>query len=319
MNPIRRVGGNHTDCVRFRTMAAWLRREHEPDKSLTDARKELVHSYMDAEESEARREAIERLERQSHTREQARPLAAEEAVRRRAATATDAGQQTADDAARRSSVPECRAQRRTAGDAKRRGDEARREDDEVARLVAAAAAGAREEARREAEEETARQVAAAVEAALREAKDETARQVAEAVAHARQEAAEAARQGGVIAEPAPEQPREPELEEPAPPVAATLGEARPRAPGKTDMEPAGEAARREAAIAETTREDARQETGEETPRGVVATAEQPAGRNSTEGLPLYERIEAATQPDEATARVDWTRELLRTTKNARTS
>ena len=63
-------------------MAAWLRREHEPDKSLTDARKELVHSYMDAEESEARRQAIERLERQSHTREQARPLAAEEAVRR---------------------------------------------------------------------------------------------------------------------------------------------------------------------------------------------------------------------------------------------
>ena len=121
----------------------------------------------------------------------------------------------------------------------RRGDEARREDDEVARQVAAAAAGAREEARREAEEETARQVAAAVEAALREAKDETARQVAEAVAHARQEAAEAARQGGVIAEPAPEQPREPELEEPAPPVAATLGEARPRASGKTDMEPAG--------------------------------------------------------------------------------
>ena len=47
-------------------MAAWLRREHEPDKSLTDGRKELVHSYMDAEESEARRQAIERLERKSH-------------------------------------------------------------------------------------------------------------------------------------------------------------------------------------------------------------------------------------------------------------
>jgi chemosensory pili system protein ChpA (sensor histidine kinase/response regulator) len=253
-------------------MVAWRRREHEPDKSLTAARKELVHSYMDAEEAEARRREVEQRERQGRTREQARLMTADV------------------------SIP-------VAGSAKRRDDGAGREDDEVARQVAAAVADAREEARREAEEETARQVAGAVEEALREAKDETARQVAEAVAQARQEAAEAAaRHGAAIAEPVPEQPRAPELEEPAPPVAATLDEARPKAPENTVMEPA--------------REEARQDTGDETAGGVLGAAEQPAGR-STAGLPLFERIEAATQPDEAAARVDWTRELLRAKKNAR--
>lgn len=222
-------------------VAAWLRREEEPDKSLTDARKELVHSYMDAEESETRRQAVERVERQARMREQARLAAAEEAVRRQ----------------------------------EERGDD----EDDVARRVAAAAAEAREEARREAEEETARQVAAAVEQALREAEDETARQVAEAVAQARQEA--------VSAEPP--QPREPRLEQPSSPVAAILD---------------ARAARREAAAAVE---------HEETTPG----AEQPASHSSTEGLPLSQRIAAATRPDDAPAPLDWPHELLRSKKNAR--
>ncbi|MFZ0342893.1 MAG: hypothetical protein WAL31_11230, partial [Gaiellaceae bacterium] len=67
-------------------MVAWIRREQEPDTSLTEARKDLVHSYMDAEEADARRQAVEQREQQSRTREQARLTAAEEAVRRQAAT-----------------------------------------------------------------------------------------------------------------------------------------------------------------------------------------------------------------------------------------
>ena len=256
-------------------MAAWRRREPEPDTSLTEARKELVHSYMDAEESEARRQAVERVEQQSRMHEQARLVAAED---------------------------------------KRRKDEVRREDAEIARQVAAAVAEAREETRREAEEETARQVAAAVEQAMRSAKDEITRQVAEAVAQARQEAAVVAAREEPVVAPASEPAREPEPEEPAPLVAATLGEARRHIPVKTFMQPASEAARPETASAEATREETRQEPAED----AVDTQEQPAG-HSTEGLPLSERIEAVTHPDEAATRVDWTRELLRTKKKAQTS
>ena len=251
-------------------MPAWLRKEEEPDKSLTEARKELVHSYMDAEEAETRRQAVEQLERQSRSREQARLTAGQDAVRRQTAAAADA--------------------------------EARREDEDVAQQVAAAAAEAREEAQREAEEETARQVAAAVEQALRQAKEETERQVAEAVARARQEAADTApRPGAGVSEPAPERPREPEPAEQDQPVATTLGEARPTVPEQPVAEPAGEA---------------QPESDQETPRGDVAPPEVPAGRSAA-GLPLSKRIEAVTQPDEAAARVDWTRELLRAKKNAR--
>jgi colicin import membrane protein len=185
-------------------MVAWRRREPEPDTSLTEARKELVHSYMDAEEAEAQRQAVERVEQQSRVREQARLVAAED---------------------------------------KRQQDEVRREDDEIARQVAAAVAEAREETRREAEEETARQVAAAVEEAMRTAKDEITRQVAEAVAQAQQEAEPVARQEPVVVESPPEQPRELEPEETAPLVAATLHEARAQVLEKPFTEPAEEVAR----------------------------------------------------------------------------
>src|SRR2546423_8887102 len=57
-------------------MTAWLRREDEPAKPLTEDRKRLVQSYMDAEEETARREAIEERQRHLHIREQARPPAA---------------------------------------------------------------------------------------------------------------------------------------------------------------------------------------------------------------------------------------------------
>jgi colicin import membrane protein len=256
-------------------MVAFRRREPEPDTSLTEARKELVHSYMDAEEAEARREDVERIERQSRMREQARLVAAED---------------------------------------KRREAEVRREDDEIARQVAAAVAEAREETRREAEEQAARQVAAAVEEAMRTAKDEITRQVAEAVAQARHEVVEEAARQEPVVEPASEPAREPEPEEPAPLVAATLGEARRHIPVKTFIQPAPEAARPESASAEATRE----ETPPEPAQDVVDPEEQPAG-HSTAGLPLSERIQAVTHPDAATARVDWTRELLRTKKKARTS
>jgi hypothetical protein len=232
-------------------MSVWRRREPDPDTPLTEARKELVHSYMDAEESESRRRAVERFELQSRLREQARTAAAGDATRQAATTPTHAVEDT------------------------RRDDDAYPEDD-VARLVAAAAAAAREEGRREADEETAKQVAVAVEQALREAKEETVRQLAEAVARARNEAAETAtRRGAVPAEPTPEPVREPELSEPTAPLAS-----------EADTEP---------------------------------TAEQPAEQSSIEGLPLSERIEAATRPDEATARVDWTRELVRRKQKARIS
>src|SRR4051794_481411 len=58
-------------------MTAWPRRENEPAKPLTEDRKRLVQSYMDAEEETARREAIEERERQFYVREQARRPAAQ--------------------------------------------------------------------------------------------------------------------------------------------------------------------------------------------------------------------------------------------------
>src|SRR2546428_10610336 len=58
-------------------MSAGLRGEEEPAKPLTEDRKRLVQSYMDAEEETARREAIEERQRQLHIREQARPPAAQ--------------------------------------------------------------------------------------------------------------------------------------------------------------------------------------------------------------------------------------------------
>src|ERR1700757_3142776 len=61
-------------------MTAWPRRQDTPANPLTEDRKRLVHSYMDAEEEQARREAIEERERQSRIREQAPRAASPERV-----------------------------------------------------------------------------------------------------------------------------------------------------------------------------------------------------------------------------------------------
>jgi len=73
-------------------MTAWPRRENEPAKPLTEDRKRLVQSYMDAEEETARREAIEERQRQLHIREQARPPAAQGATLHAVAPAETRGQ-----------------------------------------------------------------------------------------------------------------------------------------------------------------------------------------------------------------------------------
>src|SRR4051812_13641959 len=79
-------------------MTAWLRRQDEPAKPLTEDRKRLVQSYMDAEEETARREAIEERQRQLHIREQAQQSPAQGATLRAVAppeTRRQAGEDTA--------------------------------------------------------------------------------------------------------------------------------------------------------------------------------------------------------------------------------
>src|SRR5437773_1806815 len=155
-------------------MTAWLRREDEPAKPLTEDRKRLVQSYMDAEEETARREAIEERQRQLHIREQARPPAAKLHAVTPAETppAEALPDETAEEAARLVADAEERA-RREAGEVAARQIEAAQEqarrwaDQEVRRRVAVAVEEAREEVRRELSEEAARKAPLAEEQARR--------------------------------------------------------------------------------------------------------------------------------------------------------
>src|SRR5205823_4930313 len=157
-------------------MTAWLRREDEPAKPLTEDRKRLVQSYMDAEEETARREAIEERQRQLHIRDQARPPAAKLHAVTPAETppAEALPDETAEEAARLVADAEERA-RREAGEEAARQIEAAQErarrwaDQEVRRRVAVAVGEAREEVRRELFEEVAQQASAAEEQVRREA------------------------------------------------------------------------------------------------------------------------------------------------------
>ena len=261
-------------------MAAWRREQPEPVVSLTEDRKSLIHSYMDAEEAEAHREAIEELERQSRIDAESRGAAAEEAARQYATTASEARRDAAEDTVRQSIAAAKQARRQIAEEAAQQAataaEEARREvEEEVARQVAAAAERAREQARRDVSEEAARQVAAAVEAARREASEEAARQVAAATARARERARqdvseEAARQVAAAIEAAHREASEEAARE----VAAAAGRAR--------QDAAEETAGQEAAIAEEARQQARTETAEETARQVAAAVEA-ARREASEG------------------------------------
>src|SRR3954468_352358 len=184
-------------------MTAWPRRENEPAKPLTEDRKRLVQSYMDAEEETARREAIEERERQFYVREQARRPAAQGATLHAVAPA-ESGQageetvpqsialteavlpdETAEESARLFADAEERA-RREAGEAAARQiaetqERARRwADQEVRRRVAVAVEEAREEVRRELSEEAGRRAPLAEEQARREAAGEGAEQIAAA-------------------------------------------------------------------------------------------------------------------------------------------
>src|SRR5207244_9041639 len=120
-------------------MTAWLRREDEPAKPLTEDRKRLVQSYMDAEEETARREAIEERQRQLHIREHARPPAAKLHAVAPAETRGQAGEDT---------VPQSIAS-------------AVAVPNETAEETAQLVADAEERARREAGEVAARQIEAA--------------------------------------------------------------------------------------------------------------------------------------------------------------
>src|SRR6266550_3192598 len=122
-------------------MTAWLRREDEPAKPLTEDRKRLVQSYMDAEEETARREAIEERQRQLHIREQARPPAAK--LHAVTPAETPPAEALPDETARQIEAAQERARRWA--------------DQEVRRRVAVAVGEARKEVRRELFEEVAQQ------------------------------------------------------------------------------------------------------------------------------------------------------------------
>ena len=275
-------------------MAAWRREQPEPVVSLTEDRKSLIHSYMDAEEAEAHREAIEELERQSRIDAESRGAAAEEAARQYATTASEARREAAEDTARQSITAAKQARRQIAEEAAQQpataAEEARREvEEEVARKVAAAAERAREQARRDVSEEAARQVAAAVEAARREASEEAARQVAAATARAREQARqdvseEAARQVAAAIEAAHREASEEAARE----VAAAAARAR--------QDAAEETARQEAAIAEETRQQSPTETAQETARQVTAAVEAPR-REASEGAARQVAAAAETRHD----------------------
>src|SRR5207248_2992909 len=171
-------------------MTAWLRREDEHAKPLTEDRKRLVQSYMDAEEETARREAIEERQRQLHIREQARPPAAKLHAVTPAETppAQAVPDETAGEAARLVADAEERARREAGEEAARQiaeaeGQARRRADEEGERRGSAAieevaqqASAVEEQVRKEAAEEAARQIAAAEEQFRREVSEEAARQ-----------------------------------------------------------------------------------------------------------------------------------------------
>src|SRR5690242_8429889 len=71
-------------------MTGWRRRQEVPVEPLTEDRRRLVHSYMDAEEEKVRREAIEERERLARIREQARRPAAELGAAEQADAAAEA-------------------------------------------------------------------------------------------------------------------------------------------------------------------------------------------------------------------------------------
>jgi hypothetical protein len=255
-------------------MTGWRRQRDAPAKPLTEDRKRLVRSYMDAEEAEARREAIDELERQSRIREQAR-REAEAGAKQHVEAAAAAGGIGAEDTVPQSNV-RVEAVRREAAE-------------ETARQVATAV----EQARREADEEAARQVAAAVEQARREADEEARHRIAAAAqqerAQARDRAAEEATHLEAVA------------------VKRAREQGRQKAAERVVRGGAGAA------------EQPPRETAEEAPRQVVAAAEDRARDNSTEGLPVYEWVQAATQQVDASEPADWTRDLLRKRGKADTS
>src|SRR5947207_12071413 len=149
-------------------MTAWLRREEEPAKPLTEERKRLVQSYMDAEEETARREAIEEGQRQLHIREQA-PRPAAQGPKLHAVASAETRGQAGEDTVPQSIAP------------------AQAVPDETAEEAAKLVADAVERARREASEVAARQIEAAQERARRWADQEVRRRVAVAVEEAREE------------------------------------------------------------------------------------------------------------------------------------
>src|SRR2546423_12862941 len=134
-------------------MTAWLRREDEPAKPLTEDRKRLVQSYMDAEEETARREAIEERERQLHIREQAGPPAAK--LHAVTPAETPPAEALPDETAEEAAIADAEERaRREAGEEAARQIEAAQErarrwaDQEVRRRVAVAVEGGREGGRR---------------------------------------------------------------------------------------------------------------------------------------------------------------------------
>src|SRR5260370_19672436 len=86
-------------------MSGWLRGREGPAEPLTEDRRRLVHSYMDAEEEEARREAIEERERSARIREQARRPLAEPGAEEQADAAAEARGKPAEGTAGEPRVP----------------------------------------------------------------------------------------------------------------------------------------------------------------------------------------------------------------------
>jgi hypothetical protein len=338
-------------------MTAWLRRKNVPVQPLAEDRKRLVHSYMDADEETARRQAIEERERESQARARVRAvpnenrarLDAESAGKTQGKAAGESGlgaddfadavlREAAKQAARQVAAAEEQGRRLAAEEVARRvaaaEEHARRAaDEEVEMRVAAAVEKARKEISRQAAEETTRQVAAAAERARRLAVEAAAQQGAAAHERARAEAAEetarqvAAAERRVRAQVAAEAARQAAIARPEHPDthdqaaepndAALPVETVASEPAAQGQSQAAAEVLHDASGVSASGEEF-QEPAEKAPEEASPPASDHAREDSPDGLPVYEWVHAATRFDDEGDAPDWTRDLLRIRERTQT-
>lgn len=259
-------------------MTVWRRRQDVPANPLTEDRKRLIQVYMDADEEEARRRALEDGGRQRRDREQARQPKAAEGQTQRVAEAQPPETTARNPAILVEAVPDesaAEAARRFAAAVEKACDQARQEaEEEMARRVAAAVEEARVEARREAAEDAARLFAEVEDLVRRQAAEQAKHEVAAAEKQAHREAAEDAAQRIAATEEVRRETREP------------VEKATPDAYSVEPVVP---------------------EAVEEPESG--ATVEDDAQDDSGEVLPLHKWVQSAKRSEESAGR-DWAHALL---------